>query len=99
MDVSLATSADNFISFLVLSITSGPDPKETSSGGTKLDWGPICCKIQNFQYFFLKLIKDLRNLSGGLCPHSALLGSAHASPGPSSLHFEALTNTYGKSTR
>jgi hypothetical protein len=34
--------------------------------------------VQNFQTPLLKNIKDLRNLSGGLCPHSALLGSATA---------------------
>jgi hypothetical protein len=34
-------------------------------------------KIQIFLNKIFKIIKDLRSLSGGLCPHSALLGSAN----------------------
>jgi hypothetical protein len=59
-------------------------PKSCSSeGGTrrKIEWGlkawlgANILWIQKIQKNFFKITKDLINLSGGLCPHSALLGS------------------------
>jgi hypothetical protein len=49
-------------------------------GGKSADWGHFLYKfVKSKEIFFkyIKILQEFKNLSGGLCPHSATLGSAH----------------------
>jgi hypothetical protein len=56
------------------------DPDRKFSGGNLDEWGHFLYKFGLLNFFCLKyewITLKFKILSGGHCPHSAILGSAH----------------------